>query len=361
MAQVNIKSGTCYLLLAFDIAQAVRLDLVERDKLAATRAVLVPKQRGPKYLGYSTPPLELRMDCDTLKIGRWQVAPRMSLALFDFGAITLQFEIPLSGSLDDLGELSQLLYENEDLYTFARNRLDQFLSQIQPALIKPLMVDFVEDYYLFQITSEGEGAVPSTLLDRHSAPIAQILRGEAGVLSRQEERDAVASVVSYSDSDILFLDWHAALIFNYQEEDVLTVLAYANMALLEMRFLDSRLDAALDQSYEWLSRGTLSIWSLRIFEKEMRKIGQLQADAALLFENVNNALKIVGDQYLARVYKLATQRFFLKDWDENITRKLASLESIYEKVSDQVTQKRMEILELTIILLFIFDILLAWI
>jgi len=43
MAQVTIKSGTCYLLLAFDIAQSVKLELVEGDKLAATRGVLVPE------------------------------------------------------------------------------------------------------------------------------------------------------------------------------------------------------------------------------------------------------------------------------------------------------------------------------
>jgi uncharacterized Rmd1/YagE family protein len=71
---------------------------------------------------------------------------------------------------------------------------------------------------------------------------------------------------------------------------------------------------------------------------------------------VNNALKLLGDQYLARVYRLASQRFHLSEWDASILRKLQTLESIYEKVSDQAASYRMEILEWIIILLIAFEI-----
>jgi len=79
-------------------------------------------------------------------------------------------------------------------------------------------------------------------------------------------------------------------------------------------------------------------------------------DNAILFEGVNNTLKLLGDQYLARVYRLANKRFHLDEWDTSIIRKLQTLESIYEKISNQATNRRMEVLEWAIVILIAFSI-----
>jgi uncharacterized Rmd1/YagE family protein len=69
----------------------------------------------------------------------------------------------------------------------------------------------------------------------------------------------------------------------------------------------------------------------------------------------------LGDQYLARAYRLTSRRFHLDDWDSSILRKLQTLESIYEKISDQASTRRMELLEWVIILLIAFSIVLEFI
>ena len=66
------------------------------------------------------------------------------------------------------------------------------------------------------------------------------------------------------------------------------------------------------------------------------------------------------DQYLARVYRLASQRFHLAEWDTSILRKLHTLESIYTKIADRATNRRMETLEWIIIVLIAFSILLPF-
>jgi uncharacterized Rmd1/YagE family protein len=78
-------------------------------------------------------------------------------------------------------------------------------------------------------------------------------------------------------------------------------------------------------------------------------------------KGVNNALKLLGDQYLARVYRLVSQRFHLAEWDASILRKLQTLESIYEKLADQATSHRMEVLEWIIIILIAVSILLPFV
>jgi uncharacterized Rmd1/YagE family protein len=67
-------------------------------------------------------------------------------------------------------------------------------------------------------------------------------------------------------------------------------------------------------------------------------------------------LKLLGDQYLARVYRLASQRFHLEAWDASILRKLDTLDSIYGKMSDRATTRRMELLEWIIIVLITISI-----
>ena len=86
----------------------------------------------------------------------------------------------------------------------------------------------------------------------------------------------------------------------------------------------------------------------------------MQVDGALLFERVTNTLKLLGDQYLARVYRLAAQRFHLEAWDASILRKLETLESIYGKMSNRATTRRMEVLEWIIIVLIAVSIALSF-
>jgi uncharacterized Rmd1/YagE family protein len=79
----------------------------------------------------------------------------------------------------------------------------------------------------------------------------------------------------------------------------------------------------------------------------------------VLFEGVSNALKLVGDQYLARLYRMAAQRMRLPEWDASIGRRLQTAESIYQKLSDQASTLRLEVLEWITIALITVSILLT--
>ena len=59
--------------------------------------------------------------------------------------------------------------------------------------------------------------------------------------------------------------------------------------------------------------------------------------------------------------RAAAQRLHLADWDASILRKLETLESTYQKIADQQTQLRMELLEWIIILLFVVSIVLPFV
>jgi hypothetical protein len=136
------------------------------------------------------------------------------------------------------------------------------------------------------------------------------------------------------------------------------VLEYANLQLLELRYLDGQLDRALDRAYEVMSlprNRTLRLPGTA--RTELRRVARMQVDAAILFERVGNALKLFGDQYLARVYRATSQRYRVAEWNSTILRKLETIEGIYEKAHDHSANVRMEMLEWIIILLIAFEIL----
>ncbi len=145
-------------------------------------------------------------------------------------------------------------------------------------------------------------------------------------------------------------------------DDVRALLEFGNVELWEMRYVDQKLDRALDQAHETLVRRSWRLpWSFGSFGADLRSLAELQVDNATLFEGVNNTLKLVGDQFLARVYRMVNRRFHLDEWDGTILRKLETLESIYEKLSDQASTRRMEILEWVIIFLIAFSIALEFV
>ena len=128
-----------------------------------------------------------------------------------------------------------------------------------------------------------------------------------------------------------------------------------------MRYLDAQLDEALERAYDLLGRSPgLRRFLPSPYGVPLQRLGRLQLDAAVLFEQVTNALKLIGEQYLTRVYGHVSRRFHLAEWDVSITRKLQTLDGIYGKLADRAATQRMELLEWIIIVLIAVSIVLPF-
>jgi hypothetical protein len=358
-----IQSGICYAIFAYDAARAINLAGAERRVHEITeRPTIAHKRRTPSYFEYQPPPVRLSQDAEPLAVGGFTTRPNVDLMIYDFGAVAVIYALPIAGSLDDLLGLSEELYDNEALQTDSRLRVDQLLQVVGDAATQTHPSPFVEDYVIFHLESFGAPLDPNRFCAQNARQIAQILRAERQMLSEQEIEDALAARVSYGPDDIAIVDWNASLLVDREGDDVRAVLEFANVELLEMRYVDQKLDRALDQAYQTLSRRRWGLprW-LASYGTDLRALAELQVDSAALFEGVNNTLKLIGDQYLARLYRVVNRRFHLDEWDASILRKLQTLESIYEKISAQASNQRMEMLEWVIIFLIAFSIALEFI
>jgi hypothetical protein len=357
-ASFHVDRGTCFVLFAYDIARSVDLDKAEHRITAITeRSRIKRKRRAPAYFDYTPAPLRMSAEMEPIFIGQYRTSSVVDMLMYDFGAVSVSYSFPFQGSFTSLQQLGQDLYENELLLADSRRRIDELLTGLGDTAERPHIADFVEDYMIVHIERITPPLDPQALSTEFGQSVARLLRSEAQLLGGEEVRDSISQRISFGPDDVTIIDWNAALIYGQDMEDVIAVMEFTNVELLELRFLDQQLDLALDQAYEASFKRR---WDRPFLpgtpRTDVRRIAQLQVDSAILFEQVTNTLKLFGDQYLARVHRLISRRFYLESWDASISRKLHTLDSIYGKMRESATTWRMELLEWIIIVLIAVSI-----
>lgn len=349
--------GVCVHLLALDLG--FQIDLAAAQQLLADSErprVVRARRPAPAWFEYEPAPLRVSIECEPIEVAGRPCEPVISCVIHEFGAMSLAYRFDASGPLQELPQLTAALYDNERVYADARLRAARLLEAMRPAVQRPALGELMEDYTVLALRHWG-GRRAAEFVAEHAETIARALQAETGPLSEAAVLRCVESRLSYSPRDLAIIDWNAALLLDEEPDDIITLLAHANVELLEMRVLDEQLDGLLERAHVLLGRfGRRRFWAAPQDSKDLRIFAEIQTDGALLFEGVNNAIKLVGDQYLARVYQLTAERLHLPRWDASVERKLATAESVYQKMTDAAATRRLETLEWIIIVLILVSI-----
>jgi hypothetical protein len=352
-----IARGHCHVYFAF--LAASHIDLERAQAIARTRPTERSRfqrdRRAPAYLDFDPPPLQITLPCEPMPIstGRFATEARLDVTIFDFGAFSVDFRIPFADALPELARLSSSLYDHAGLLGAARARVDELVDALRPALAGERDRDVYEQYVVFDFAAFEPELPAHALLEkaelRHA--LAQILRAEERPLAEPRVEDALRLALCYSPDDLLVVDWCTAIAAGGSADERL-VLEFANTELLELRHLDKRLDRDLEEASRALARRRR--WPFR--GADLRQVARLQVESAMLYESVNNAVSLLGDQWLAAVYARIAERYDLDKWQQSVAHKLASLDSIYQKIADQAAARRSELLEMIIIALIALEI-----
>lgn len=360
MNELVIDKGSAYIYYAFDIGLSIDLPkadlLLEGDK---KKALAQDKKRQAKYFEYTPSPIRWVDEGPIATVGPgFQTLSKAEMLLFDFGCVSVRFEVPIHGPISKIINLSVDLYENARLQEAAKSLVAKLLIKIESTVEKANIAARVEDYCIFHFSKITPELSIADLLDKHIKPIAAILRAEDGAAPDREVQEILSDRISYGSNDVTLMSWHGSVIYGENAEDIYAVLEFTNLVLLELSYLDSGLDRSLDEFYDYFTKRRRALGANGFWAKKglMRKISQLQIESAILFERITNALKLMGDDFQAKVFRLATKKMGLSSWDASISRKLETIESIYEKISDAEGSRRMEVLEVVIIILIVISI-----
>jgi hypothetical protein len=355
-----IRSGQIFALYLFDVAEEIDLRVAEGLVGGSTRPRLESKAPAPAYLQYQQPPLRF----DGTAVGITQLAEfQAGFRVFDYGVVALRLSKDFTGTWTDLKRAAQNLVEDEALERRAEQACRTVAERLGPAMRKPRQNFLSEDYVVFAVYELDRAHSSDDLLAAHGDVIAGLLRGESTTLSRQEREEVLGHRISYLADDLVIPTWNAAFVYDTPAgtQSAVEICEFANSQLLQFRYYDELLDAELARIYADMQRVRWYDWIVgRHYTRAARHVHELFIDVNELTDRTENALKIIGDVYAARLFGLVVARLDLGRWKTNVSEKLKTLDDIYRFSVEQVSMSRGQFLELTIVLILIFELVLLF-
>ena len=351
-ARLNQLTGEVVYIYAFDIAYEMsRFPVKELLGQPVAQFVVDASKRSPKQLFFyrpqmvRLPPMERLGPRGPMRIER-------TVKMLPVGAISITVRVPFSvKNLDELVPFHDLRFNDGSyLYDEVRALAEEVRQQLRPHLIRPVdKLGDEEAYTVFCIngplTDSGGGAAAGGVvpaedwLHVNRREVAALLTEEPDPahLSEQEALESTGKYYSYYERDIVVLDWDAALVIDEPRDfdEVLYIMELANLQLAELEAYDRILDDAVDRSYRDLSIKRFGGLKTPPVQRELREI---RVDLARLSDELSNITKFFGD------------------WHRIIDEKLKTLDNLYQILRSDQNNRMMLLLEFTIVLLFVIDL-----
>ncbi|QRK11505.1 hypothetical protein JQX13_16360 [Archangium violaceum] len=351
----------CY--RTFDIAEEINLDHARRVVSSDTRRLKLGRENS-QYLQLPNPPLAFELGRRALALREGPVTVDVTARLFDHGAASIILRVPVSSgtTLEALTSLADELYDSVALEELALELIEAVRRMIAPAVQGPHLWDQNESYtVLFVERMEGNPSAEELLA---RADLARVLLGEVDSkpLSSREREAVTQSRFSYTEEDLVVVDWNSAFVYEPSGSgDIPDLLEVANAQLLEFRYYDEQLDGHIARIHDQVQARRHGFRAL--FRSPYRALARetlaTLVDLNEFIERIENSLKIIGDFYLAKVYEAAVKRMRIPAWQASVTRKQQLLAQTYGLLKGEVDTDRSHTLELTVVLLIVLEILFA--
>ena len=365
MSGTRVTSGHLFFFYAYDAGFEIALEEARALCEATDSPGIAGLRPAPAHLQYRPRPLTVSAGTVPVSVRGKTYRLDATVKIFDFGALSVTLTLHLDDlPLDEYAEIALSLASESGLETSARDAARRLFERILPAVSRPMFADLVEEYCVWHVGGFSPGVSGTEALARLSREIARLLTLERGELSEAAVADIVRTPIRYFDNDLFLADWNAAFVYDPKFQDTAEVLEFLNIQVLELRFFDRILHEAIEE----VSEGLRPRWRLfhilhDPYEVPLRKLSGIRTDVSLIRERIYNAMKLVGDAYLARVYEEARRKVGAEKHEGTVRDKLGTLTDIYTVLNNQAQAAREETLELIIILLIAIEIvmgLLRW-
>jgi hypothetical protein len=365
--------GTVVLYRLYDVGYEIDLEhtldffATTPEEREALRLKLERRQRAEaQAIRIKNPPVTVSLGNERFEAAGRHHEASVSARIFDFGVISLRMRCEPQGVLDWTG--FSAFGDAAALSRGARaafdRRIRELTDRIAPAIARLLIAPVSEDYVVYRVSRlEGPTGKPLPASVVRDLDVAPLLLNENRPISEQARKELLPHWFSYYPDDLSIVTWNTALVLDPAEgeSDIQLILEFANAQLLELRYYDALLDAELPRMYDRIAstrRGPG--WPLgRRYASLLTALQTLVADSTEIVERTQNALKVTDDIFLARVYAAALELFREKAWRAGIDHKLAIIHQTYAMLNAESMAVRNEVLEITVILLILAEIVLA--
>jgi hypothetical protein len=352
----HIDSGQVVAFFLFDVAESIRLEELRSLVGLGTKSTrFTTKVAAPAYVQYQTPPVVVSGEALGMKTIR---GFKSAFKIYEYGVLSVALTLDFRGTWGELDTLAHSLTESDLVESAAEAACAKLVERIKGSIVQLRPKYLSEDYFVFGVTRLNRSMGARDLLESHGADIARLVRGERKPLSIDETNEVLRHRLSYLADDLIVPTWSAAFVYDADGiEPALEIIEFANSQLLQFRYYDDLLDDELTRIYPVIQRRR---WNDTLmggrYSRAARQLHSLFIDVNEITDRTENALKIVGEVYAARLFNLLATRLGLDAWKQAVKEKLKTLDDIYRFTVEQVNMTRGHLLEGTIIAILLFEL-----
>ena len=361
----RVLSASIVSLRLYDVAYEIDLDHAERlaSVLAPTARPRLARTK-PKSIAYGVAPVEISLGSAPLRVVDQEFAAEITARLFAFGTVSIAARIAVQdidwSPFSDLVRVGDRALREGDWPGWS-HALERVREVAGPALVRPSAHSIEEDYLITTVHRFDREVRGIDVPDHVDLPA--LLARETQALSEPARRELLRQTFTYYPGDLAVLTWdHAFLVEPGGDTEIADVLEVANARLLELRYYHAQLDDELPRMYERVesARTRLGFLQGRRYANLARELHARVAEVTEIAERVDSALIVTEDIYLARIYGAAIELFRVRAWNAAVDRKLAIVRDTYTALYDEAATMRAELLEAGILLLIVFEIVMAF-
>lgn len=371
MSLPKIASGTLYAFRLFEIAESINLTKLSELDLPASVAVRPGRLTFIGQLRSMLSVVALGPRDVEMEPGHW-VQAECNVLVFSFGVAAACFQFSLDSKnavanqpATEPAEIARwvsMLNQSPAFTVAAREIVDRLLGLIDAVIDRPLTDQNHETYTIVSVQSFAEQCPIDRVLS--SPDVVRILLGEGPtfVPAPSFQAQTIAHHYRYGCDDICIVDWDAAFIVDPKpNEDLVNLLALALTQLLEFQRFDLQLERELNTLYDWTNERVDHWPFVGRARKRVDLVNRLLIDIGEFVDRSENAFKITEDVYYARVYRGAIERFQVPVWRSSVLARQRAVSEIARTLYDRAQLGVAHSLELVIILLIIFEIVMAFV
>ena len=339
-----------------------KLNIIERPRAKGARIL------APKYEEVGLQPIVV--DLGSRNVDKHKVA--IEGCIFPIGVIGIYVAVEFcKASVESLIKLVGL---NEGRVKVAGKEIDfdeiplglfnRLKKTIKSAIVYPYPAFERPEIYTLILIAESDPRLDAKdFLTKFKKQTAGVLRGEQDwrSFSDKEAEDALKFYLSYSNEDIVIVDWYSALISGAVEytDELVCMIELARIQLLELKTYDQLLDRRIERMYGSLRATFTAPWfgiawmrrQYRELTRTTRELAELRIEVTDSITDLRNILKFTGEWYLGKLYRIASERFHISDWLALVDKKLSQLQEFYTMAVDRVNTHRMHTLEFLVVLI----------
>lgn len=342
----------------FDVGSDIALEKAQHFFMSGLSAQRFKLAKASRAMIINNAPLSMGLDGGKHHALGSFMDYEISAKIWHFGAISIniQLSVPEDMSWDRLIKVGAYLENDVTLHELAVQRVTQIIQTFDANRLKSIDWETYEDYTLYFFKN-----LPGT--EKNALNVFQqydvfrlILSEEIETLSEQVKKNILDSSLQYSQNDIAVINWNSAMLIEPTgSQDIADVIEFALCQMLEMRYYDDLLDQKIAGLYNELEMKKRSVWETYA-ERLSRDAAQKFLEISDTVESVENSLKVVGDFYLAQIFRTASARFRFNDWRDSVDQKLNNLVQISKLLTTEVNERRNRILEMVIIVLIAVEL-----